>query len=279
MTDTVDATAPTADATASTVDAAPTWTTGLSEDHLGIVAHKGWESPADVLKSYDELQKHVGRDPQTLITIPGPDATAEDWSRVHQKLGRPNDANGYTLAEREGATEQYDTFIRQQAFDLDLTPAQAERYRERFYEQASAVQKSRRDARTDAFGNTVTTLMAEWGDTYKEKNAQAADGVLFVGGEKFLASVEREGLNADPEFVKAMAKIGELTSEPGGLVHNGRGRGFGKSPGEAKAELASLKMDENFTNALFDKRHPGHKNAVERQSSLFAIAHPENRAV
>jgi hypothetical protein len=75
-----------------------------------------------------------------------------------------------------------------------------------------------------------------------------------------------------PWFLKAMAIVGDDYAE-----HNVHGmadrRRLTKTPEEAKSEIESLKGDNDFQKALWDKEHPGHDAAVNRRDSLYAMAH------
>jgi hypothetical protein len=64
------------------------------------------------------------------------------------------------------------------------------------------------------------------------------------------------------------------------LSEDDRGAGggsgsFGMTPAQAKAELAELTMDPNFTKALMDPEHMGHKEAIARRSRLYSAAYPQ----
>lgn len=259
--------------TDTTTTETPVWTEGFSEDQVGFVQTKNWDGPAAVLESYQQLEKLVGKDPGRVLTIPNPDATPEEWSEVYTKLGRPNDPSGYKLPEIEGASEEQDALIRQSAFDLDLTPAQTAKMREQVYANSTKAATERQDSQTAAMTETAATLRNEWGADYDANNEFAADGVMFVGGEEFLKSVQDKGLLGDPAFVKAMAKIGEMQAEPDGLIGGQQAGAFEMSPGQAKANITALTMDKGYQEALFDKRHPGHKAAVEKQTRLYGAAY------
>jgi hypothetical protein len=97
MTDTAPASTP-APAPASTPapDAAAPWHGLTDPDAAAYISNKGWTAPADIVKSYQGVEKLIGRDPSTLITMPRMD-DPEGVKSVFQKLGLPESPDKYDM--------------------------------------------------------------------------------------------------------------------------------------------------------------------------------------
>ncbi len=64
----------------------------LSEDDKATIGNKGFKTPADLLKSYTELEKSSSN----KFSIPKDD-DEQAWGKLYTKLGKPEDISGYTL--------------------------------------------------------------------------------------------------------------------------------------------------------------------------------------
>src|SRR5579885_1096121 len=85
--------------------------------------------PTLALKAYPQA-KLIGRDPETMVVIPGPD-DAEGWARLWQKLGRPEKPEEYKFAAPqlpEGLTldESLHQAFTAKVHELGLSQRQAE---------------------------------------------------------------------------------------------------------------------------------------------------------
>lgn len=64
----------------------------LSEDDKAVISNKGFKAPADLLKSYQELEKSSS----SRFSIPKDD-DEQGWRKLYAKLGMPDDISGYDL--------------------------------------------------------------------------------------------------------------------------------------------------------------------------------------
>ena len=76
------------DGSFGTLDSAP-------EPIKDLVSKKGWKGVGDLASAYTELERFKGASPDKLFTIPAED-DADGWSKVWNKLGRPETPDGYT---------------------------------------------------------------------------------------------------------------------------------------------------------------------------------------
>src|SRR3989304_4855337 len=126
--------APTAPTTAesitqdtTTTATAPVWTDGLPQETLGFVEKKGWKGNADVITSYQNLEKLHGVPAERIIKLPEKLEGAE-MGVIYNRLGRPEKTESHKIPVPEGAGADF--IAGETAPDFGsgiLTPEQAKR--------------------------------------------------------------------------------------------------------------------------------------------------------
>lgn len=252
--------------------ATPIWTDGFSEEQVALVETKGWKGPGDLLTSYQHAEKHIGRDPSTLLSVPGPDASDDDYATLYGRLGRPEKAEGYTLAELEGADEQRDAGLRSLAHKMGLSQRQFDVLRAADYEGSKTGTSDRETELRNGIADARKTLQGEWGQAYTERDGLASKGAEFVGLSRSAAA--KAGLlggEAGVKLIKGLAELGAMLVEDKILGEGGR---LTQTAAEARLEMDRLKLDKGFLDAYLNREHLGHKEAVERMRRLSETAWP-----
>ncbi len=250
------------------------WTEGLSAEQSALVETKGWRGPADVVTSYQNAERHIGRDPASLVAVPGPAASAEEWGEVYDRLGRPQSADGYAFEPIDGIDGRDDPALAALAHELGLNSEQAAQLRERHYEAAARGAQDQVAELRSGIHDIKQTLRAEWGHAYGERDRLAARAAEFVGLDA--AALGRAGLLAGEQGVRLMqglASLGEMLAEDK-VAGSG---GFVSSAAEARGQMEQLKLDQGFLDAYLNREHVGHKAAVARMRQLSEAAWPEPR--
>jgi hypothetical protein len=223
---------------------------------------------AQLAKSYRDTAKMVGADKATLLKLPK-DPDAPEWADVWAKLGRPEAPDGYKLEGEHGLTEQQVAAFREQAHAMGLPQRQAEGMVAFYAKQQAA-------AREALQTQGVTSLTEEWGAAFDDRVNAARKAAELYGGPELMQVLKDTGLGYHPAIVRAFAKIGLETSEPGELRGGSGGRpaGGAMAPAEARAAIGKLYQDAEWAKAYYDRDHPGHGEAVQRMSRLTEQAHP-----
>lgn len=271
MTDTATAT-PAAEPAAPASNGATTWTEGFDETQSALVETKGWKGAGDLLSSYQQLETHVGRDPSSILTLPGEDATDSEWELLHGKLGRPAEADGYTTAEEN----EHDPGLKALAHKMGLNQRQFDVLR-----QSSNEAWQRQDADSQVDLKTKVTearsaLESKWGNAFAERDGLAGKALDFLGIDaKDAVRAGMMGGEGGVKLMEGLAKIGELLSEDK-ILGEGMNTGFQMTAESAQAEISALQQDQNFMNHYVsgDRLDPRHKDAVEKMTRLMKIAHP-----
>jgi hypothetical protein len=257
--------------------AAPWYGANVDAEIQAYVATKGWADPVAAINSYRNAEKMIGRDPNTLVTIPRPDDTAGQRA-LYAKLGMPESADKYDFKAPEGVQldEGRMGWAKQAAHQLGLSQKQFEGL-------VAADLKANQDmqaAQAKEYEAYVATdraaLQKEWGVGFDKKMQQgkAAAAGLGINGEVIDAIEAALGFSGT---MKLFASLGEKMGEDGFVTPEARAAGFNAilTPAEAKVQWEQKLLDPNFKAALFDRTHPGHNAAKADQTRMFKLMNPE----
>lgn len=173
-----------------------------------------YSSLNDALRGHIELEGKLG----AAIQVPGEDATAEDWSKVFARLGRPDSQDGYRfdtvqLPEGVQADANVSAAFKKAAHEANLTQSQAEGMYGFLMQLAgqgvkaggAAVAVSREQAERD--------LRGRWKGDFDTRMAavRRVNAAFFSPELRKLFNLT--GLGNHPDVVEAFARIGEVISE------------------------------------------------------------------
>ncbi len=253
-----------------------TWhaTLGLNEADSAYMTEKGAATAGDFIESYRTLERYQGNS----IALPGDDATAEDWGRIHNRLGRPETADAYDFGDLSQVDDRGKAEIdwfRNTSHELGLSQKQAGGLLGRFSEYGARREESETAAGKQAALDAMAALHAEWG-AEKDKNTALADRAIRALG---LGENDIAALTATPAgqvaLNRAMARIAPKLGED---VQIGKGRGgdLALSRADAQARITAIYGDPE--HPYHTAGHPGHRAAVETMAEYFQAANPDEAA-
>jgi hypothetical protein len=274
--------APAAAAPAAAPAANAPWHGYTEQADVQYVTQKGWQGPQDLLKSYREAEKFIGRDPSTLLSLPRADDPA-GFLGVMDKLGRPADAAKYEFAKPEGATldEGYLKWARGTFHELGLTASQVKALSGKHNEYIKGVLTQREKDYNLTVESDKVALRNEWRDGHERKMQAAESAATALGFSKDMIDAIEQAVGYAGTwkfFADLGTKLGEDGFSSAGKGGNGPGFTSGLTPAEAKAEWEKLKLDPNWQAAARDSMHPGNAEAKRKQNDLFAIMYPQKAA-
>ena len=255
------------------------WHGVTDPEGVGYVTNKGWQTPADIIKSYQGAEKLIGRDPSTLVPIPKPGDEA-GWATVYSKLGRPETADKYDLkvglpkdaTPDEGMSKAMADVFHKAGLNSEQAKIIAEAYNTTASGKAAQMTK-------DYELNVATdkkSLLTKWGGGYERmmNSAQTAVSALGFDAKAVDALESAMGYAGVMEF---FAGLGQKLGDD--RFVSGAGKTFSgtMTPGEAQTEITKLKQDTVFQGTLRDKMHPAHKENLKRWQDLFALGYPEQK--
>jgi hypothetical protein len=200
------------------------WMAGLESDNRPLVEAKGWKSANDAIKSYRELETRLG---QTL-SVPGKDATPEDWNKLYARLGRPERATDYELKVDRSALpaempydETFAVEFRNWAHEAGLNARQVQLMHDRYTAKFADGFKQHASKLVSEQETAHRELTAKWGDkqseSYKrevELMSRAARNLGIADALKQGGLITADGGIRNAALALALARVGkELFAE------------------------------------------------------------------
>lgn len=249
--------------------ATPTpWNAGFDEDTNAYVSNKGWQSPADILSSYRNLEKFAGGS-KNLLELPGADADQTMLDSFYNKLGRPESADKYDLKMPDSADPELTNWFKQTAHKSGLSNKQAAVLFDAWNEMsATRMQAMNQEAQANS-ERELATLKKEWGQGFDAQidAGKRAVNALGYNADQLNALESKMGT---AEMLKLFAAVGSKMGEDNFVDGNRSGdTSFGLTPAAAKQQIADLKMDKNFMSEYLS----GNKDAVAKMQRLMTFAH------
>jgi hypothetical protein len=243
------------------------------ETTVGYIQNKGWKDPAQVLDGYRNLEKLLGADRAgNTVIIPKHDAAPEEMGKFFDRLGRPADASGYKIQMPEGGDAEFAKTAGAWFHDLGLSEKQGNALAQKWNDYAASAKTTADQQAQARFQTEDASLKADWGQAYTQNvaQAQAATRGLGVTKEQIDNMSASMGHKATMEFFQ---KIGARMGE-GSFVTGDKTQQFSNvmTPGQAKAEIQTLRSDRAFTAKLLSKD----AEASQRWTQLHQWAFPED---
>lgn len=214
---------------------------GLDDEAKGVIQNKGWQDAGSIIKSYRELEKFSGRDKSDFLELPkGEDA---DYSAVWNKLGRPENPDGYELNDEQEIAKS----AREAFYNAGLTKKQASQLQEWFEKYAIDFDKANQEKRAQELDernkNAIDALKKEWGADF-DSNAELCKTAVRKYGitdEQLDAIGDIIGLEKVTKMFLDAAVRTDADKPLTGYESGGK-----ETPEQAKARIAELQADAEF---------------------------------
>lgn len=239
------------------------WTDGFDDALKGYVETKGFDGPASLASSYQNLEKLRGVPAEQLLQLPPDLSDKEAMLPVYAKLGMPETPDAYTNVLGDGFDAETFKSIAQKAHEVGIGDGQFKHLQESMAQISQAAIEAQETQATEAFDNWKATnadgfnnaarLMANVG-----MDEAGLEGLL--GGDKasmydFLAKVA--GRSAESQVVQGDQPTGES---------------FNVSPQAATQKIAELMGDSDFMKAYTSDNKLVRQPAIERMMKLQEAA-------
>lgn len=223
----------------------------------------------DLAKSFVSTKKMMGRDPDSLVEMPGEDATDEVRAEFHRRRGVPESAEGYKYERGKELSENIDIDdAKVQAFAQiarkhNLTPSQfngvCNDYLSLVDKDIAAFDMVEAEKKQKEFETADKALKKEWGNAYEERAARANLILMKYRGQDFVA---KSGLENSAELTEFLDRIADDMSED-------RIKGLTSvsvpTPDQMDSKIAELRAHP----AYLDRSHPQHKDLVAQVTELY----------
>jgi len=239
----------------------------IPEEYREEKSLQNFSNMNDFVKSYLHSQKLVGAD---KIPIPNKLATDDDWNAVYERLGRPQNPDGYTydLPQESKIDENTLKAFSEEAHRLGLLPQQAQGIMNYYNTLAEQSDKSFSMRDETAKAEAELELRKEFGPAYDVKIAQARNLATSTLGADFLRNTILEDgstLGNNPQIVRAFAELASKMSEDA-MVQ-----------GDVSSSMTIKEIDNEIDtltqpgSAYWDKNHINHKKAVDEVQRLYEL--------
>ena len=201
------------------------WMKSLSEPLQKSKSLSKFDNVDALAKSYTELESELGK----RVRIPSQDASAEEWQKYYERVGRPKTADDYAI-DRGKTDDAIVRSFKAAAHEAGLTVAQAEKVFGSVRDVTDSGQKLRMEQYTARMKEADAMLRKEYGPQYDAKvsDARKAYDVLF--DEKTKADIAESGLANNPRFIKVLAELGPQIRGDSFLKAAGSGGEDNKNP-------------------------------------------------
>ena len=253
------------------VSAAVPWLGETDEATTGYVQNKGWQNPADAIKSYQNLEKLLGADKAgNAVILPKADSTPEERAAFFNRLGRPVDAEGYKIDIPEGGNKDFAKAAAAKFHELGLTQQQGEALAQWNNEQMSQLQTQTVAQKQQAFEADQLALKNEWGAAFAQNlaNAQAAMRGLGLDAQTVDTLASALGHKATMNLLNS---IGAKTMESSFVSGDRNTEANALTPAQAKDQIRTLHQDKTFIKRYLAKE----ADAVKQMARLHQFAYPE----
>lgn len=246
------------------------WNEGFDEETSAYVTNKGWQSPADILSSYRNLEKFAGGS-KNLVELPGVDADQSAMDSFYAKLGRPDSPEKYGLKMPDGGDPELADWFRNVAHQSGLTDKQAASLFDSWNEMSATRLQAIMEQQNADSEKAIADLKKEWGQGYDAQIDMGKRAVAALGyDQESLNALESKMGTAD--MLKLFAAVGSKMGEPAFEGGPRSGSAFGLTPAAAKQQIADLRMDTAFQQEYLN----GNKDAVAKMQRLMEAAYAES---
>lgn len=256
------------------------WLQNASTEEIAFAQSKGWDKettpPADqIFRSYHNLQKLFGADKAgNTVMLPGENADEATVNQFYNRLGRPENMDGYAAKEFAGLDENQFKSLRETAHKVGITDKQFDALTKWNQELGAQIQSDLENNVKMQQAEEEANLKKEWGAAYDKNLQLAKEATAKLGLTQDQVNAMQIGLGFDG-VLKLMMQLGAGVGE-GKFVTGDNGRSSGAdnvmTPEQAKTELTRLTTDKDFQEAWMNKAHPRHDEMVRKKSQLSAWA-------
>lgn len=242
------------------------WYDGFAEDVRGNQNITKFESAEQMAIGHINAVGMIGAD---KIAMP---QTEADWHSVYGRLGRPDEANMYTIDAVEGfeVDEDQQTAFKEWAHSKGFSQSQLQDLATYDMERQMSAGTANEESAQAKLDEATNGLKAEWGEAHEQNTniaAKAASEFMGEAGKEFFENAKIDGVPAGehPGLLKLFHAVGIGMMEPKqleGIANEGK-----QTPQEIQDNINSAMGHP----AYMDKRHPEHPALMRKVQGLFQL--------
>lgn len=225
------------------------WTKSLPSELKDNKSLEKFNSPTQLMTSYLSLEKEFSKRQNEKITVPGEDATEEQWNDFKKKIGAEFKPEDYGLEKPENAKEWNQALA-------DGAKTIASKYgipKKALNELVGLYQNNMNEmigqSEKMSLENKQTVLKEmkkEWGDSFNTNISKALKAASAIGLDP-----NKPEIGDNPEIIKALVNVASLLGDEKGLV---------------KGDVNSESIKDKYDKVLKSDDYLG-KNGIQAQLS------------
>lgn len=245
---------PESEATPSTEPQDQAWYGDLSDDTLkDWIKNKAYSTPNEAIKAHHHLEKFLGADKAGRgVVVPKDDSPSEEWDSFYNKIGRPENAEGYELPVPEGSGKDFAEAMSKMMYESGIPKQAAHNLAKAWNEYQDQMLQQSNEQKESLELQQEANLKKEWGAAYEANVAQAKIAARAFGltGEQVQALQDTLGFDGTFKFIYDLgSKTGEDKFIGGAYSKDNSQDAY--SPADAEKEWSRLMSDKDFVNKIF----------------------------
>ena len=227
------------------------WQVGMDDGDKEYLANRGWDgNPSQILNSYRELEKFKGYSEAEVLRIPDlATASPDEMSSIFNKLGRPENAEGYELPDGKSDTEiEFKGWLQGVLHEMNAPKASGQIFLDRLIERQELMTSGADEQQALQIADDKAALRTKWGEAHDVQLRAAQNAAATFG----ITSDEINTLQDSVGFMPVMemfSKIAKGLGEDNYISGEGAGANFGgvMTPDQANDKISKLHGDPNWS--------------------------------
>lgn len=189
----------------------------VSDIDVAYISNKGFKTPADLLKSYRELERAYS----SKISIPK-DGDKEGFSKLYSKLGMPNDLDGFDIEFQDDDKELGGQF-KQVCLENNILPQSAKALYDWFVKSRDETEEKINQSWEDKSFTEMKEVEQEWGAKAKQNIELMKRGIRLVSDDENVIENMEKALGTR-QMMETFCRLGEAVSEDNPVSFGKRGK-------------------------------------------------------
>ncbi len=254
----------------------------LSPELQGSFKNKGWdaktpaEAAAEAMKSYHEVEKHLGIPREQLVRLPKDANDKEGWAAFNTRIGVPAKAEEYDFsavkfADGSDLDDEFVNTMRATLHENGVPKTAAPEVVKGIVKWMEGVEQSETAAKQAAVAAGRDELARSWGGNAEANKFIAQQAVAKLGlTPDFVQKIENEAGYA--ATMQTFLKLGQMMGEDKFVTNQNSNAPGVLTREQAEGRLAELKRDAGWVKKINDVDHKANDeiNALTRIIALGA---------
>lgn len=227
----------------------------FAEDQKDFVTNKGWQAPADAIKSYQNLETLFGADKAgRAVVLPKDEADTEGWKQFRSKIGVPDAPEAYELPVPDGDPGEFAKLASNWMLKAGVPKTAAQALTKEWNDYYGGMLKQAEEADAAKFAQEETALKNEWGHNFDQKYELTLRAFREYGAKAGMNEDDVkaiQGVVGPAKLARLMSGLGESLKEDSFFAADTNK--FGMSKADAEAKLSDIRTQRAAGKISFEQ--------------------------